>query len=117
MTLYLDLCVLLDLFPSYLPCLQFLIACSISRKLHDVCSNQKVEVVKVLSNHLLPYGCHYCLSVDAIVCHLQVDRVIFCVFLNVDYKIYQRLLYYYFPPETSDESEGTPLHRQIKSRE
>ena len=38
---------------------------------------------------------------------LQVDRVIFCVFLNVDYKIYQRLLYYYFPPETPDESEGT----------
>ena len=49
----------------------------------------------------------YCLSVDAVVHHLQVDRVIFCVFLNVDYKIYQRLLYYYFPPETPDESEGT----------
>lgn len=41
---------------------------------------------------------------------LQVDRVIFCVFLNIDYKIYQQLLYYYFPPENPGESEGTP-HR------
>lgn len=39
-----------------------------------------------------------------------MDRVIFCVFLNIDYKIYQQLLYYYFPPENPGESEGTP-HR------
>jgi len=30
--------------------------------------------------------------------------VIFCVFLNIDYKIYQELLHYYFPLEAPTDS-------------
>ena len=41
----------------------------------------------------------------------QVDRIIFCVFLNIDYSIYCELLQQYFPPETpraweKEEKEG-----------
>ena len=35
----------------------------------------------------------------------QVDRIIFCVFLNVDYNIYSELLHHYFPPERSGAGE------------
>ena len=37
---------------------------------------------------------------------LQVDRIIFCVFLNIDYNIYSELLHYYFPPEGTRSGEG-----------
>ena len=40
----------------------------------------------------------------------QVDRIIFCVFLNIDYNIYSELLNRYFPPERplawEQEKEG-----------
>ena len=34
-----------------------------------------------------------------------MDRVIFCVFLKVDYNIYRDLLHHYFPVETDDRGE------------
>lgn len=36
----------------------------------------------------------------------QVDRIIFCVFLKVDYNIYSELLQHYFPPEGTRAGEG-----------
>ena len=36
----------------------------------------------------------------------QVDRIIFCVFLNIDYNIYSELLQHYFPPEGTGSGEG-----------
>ena len=37
---------------------------------------------------------------------MQVDRIIFCVFLKIDYNIYSQLLQYYFPPEEPEGGEG-----------
>lgn len=38
----------------------------------------------------------------------KVNRIIFCVFLEKDFKIYQRKLCKYFPPDTGkkEESDG-----------
>lgn len=35
---------------------------------------------------------------------LQVDRIIFCVFLKIDHNIYSSLLHYYFPVESPVDS-------------
>ena len=42
----------------------------------------------------------------------QVDRIIFCVFLNIDYNIYSELLQYYFPPEGTGSGEGEEEERE-----
>ena len=113
MTLYLALCALLGLvsklssLPSVFACLQYFKKTPWCMQQSKSESSEGPELLFVTLWLPLLWSFTYCLSVDAVVHHLQVDRVIFCVFLNVDYKIYQRLLYYYFPPETPDESEGT----------
>ena len=42
----------------------------------------------------------------------QVDRIIFCVFLNIDYNIYSELLQHYFPPEGTGSGEGEEEERE-----
>ena len=37
---------------------------------------------------------------------LQVDRIVFCLFLPKDVSIYKDLLYQYFPPATDTEDNG-----------
>ena len=50
----------------------------------------------------------------------QVDRIIFCVFLKVDYKLYRELLHCYFPIEAdgggADEGQ-TPPPEETADRE
>ncbi|KAE8600948.1 hypothetical protein XENTR_v10013471 [Xenopus tropicalis] len=36
----------------------------------------------------------------------EIDRVIFCVFLEVDFKIYKRKLHEFFPKDGGDDEEG-----------
>lgn len=36
---------------------------------------------------------------------LQIDRIVFCVFLEKDFNIYSNLMPVYFPPETIVDSD------------
>ena len=59
-------------------------------------------------SYLLLYFTSMLLSWFTFICTptLQVDRIIFCVFLKIDYNIYSQLLQYYFPPEEPGDGEG-----------
>ncbi len=46
-----------------------------------------------------------------------MDRIIFCVFLEKDWKIYRRKLYYYFPPCSSKAQEEELLRARERERE
>ncbi|KAM6404635.1 ADP-ribose glycohydrolase MACROD2 isoform 9-T11 [Pluvialis apricaria] len=48
--------------------------------------------------------------------HNEVDRIIFCVFLEVDYKIFKKKMGEFFPLDDANE-EGTELHAETEGLE
>lgn len=48
--------------------------------------------------------------------HSEIDRVIFCVFLDTDYKIYKRKLAEAFPLESLDQKAQSPPSKKCKGK-
>ncbi len=60
------------------------------------------------------------LTIQSVGCYgdgTQVDRVIFCVFLEVDYKIYSRLLHDYFPREQLEAANEESSVKEVAIEE
>ncbi|EGW08694.1 MACRO domain-containing protein 2 [Cricetulus griseus] len=64
-------------------------------------SHSSLFVLNCALSKLLPYF----LPLQAFIVCLQVDRIIFCVFLEVDFKIYKKKMSEFFPVD--DNNEGT----------
>ncbi|GCC28917.1 hypothetical protein chiPu_0007351 [Chiloscyllium punctatum] len=49
--------------------------------------------------------------------HKSVDRIIFCVFLESDHKIYKEKMLHHFPIDDEDMHENSPLTKKYRSKE